>query len=150
MLLPPGVLEQLRVRAQGAYPEECCGFLIGSKDGGTVQVKRELPCPNAVRGPDRARRFVMHPKAVLNVMKALRDRDESVVGFYHSHPDADARLSATDLTFVGLWPETVWLVVPVGEEGAGEERAWWLPSAGQSESPLQELLLLADSGLVRS
>lgn len=146
VLLPPSVLEQLRIRAEGAYPEECCGFLIGSRAGGTVLVRRELPCPNAVRGAERMRRFVIHPKAVLNVMRALRHVDESVVGFYHSHPDADATLSATDLAFVDLWPETVWLVLPVGEEGAGEERAWWLPSTARSAAPLQELRLLADSG----
>lgn len=136
VVLPGPVLEQLRVRAEGAYPEECCGLLIGLRDGDSVLVRRELPCPNAVRGPERQRRFAIDPRALLNVMKALREHDESVVGFYHSHPDADGTLSATDLVFVGLWPDTVWLVVPVGEEGAGEERAWWLPSAG-GETPME-------------
>src|SRR5690606_11189319 len=139
LTLPASVLEQVRVRAEGAYPEECCGLLIGLRDGDSVLVRRELPCPNAVRGADRQRRFAIHPKALLNVMRALRDREESVVEFYHSHPDAEATLSATDLTFVGLWPDTVWLVVPVGEEGAGDERAWWLPSAARDTTTPLEL-----------
>jgi proteasome lid subunit RPN8/RPN11 len=137
VVVPSPVLDRLRLHAVDTYPEECCGILVGRRDANTVLIDRELPCPNAVIGPERKSRFAIHPRALLDVIKQLRDTDDGVVGFYHSHPDSVARLSATDLTFVGLWPETVWLVLSVGRDGSQEERAWWLPSAGGAALPLE-------------
>ena len=147
-------MDRIRNRAEEAYPEECCGFLTGYVEGGTgaeirtgtgagsgsrdgaapltVRVLEEIPARNAAAAGDRRREFLVEPEDLLNVMKRYRDRDEDVVGFYHSHPDHEAELSPTDLKFARLWPRTVWLIVPVAEDGeggaprAGRERAWWL------------------------
>jgi proteasome lid subunit RPN8/RPN11 len=149
VVVPTAVLDDLRVHAADAYPEECCGILVGRRDTDAVLVQRGLPCSNAVSGAERRSRFAIHPRALLDVIKGLRDSNQSVVGFYHSHPDAEARLSATDLTFVGLWPETVWLVLSVGSDGAQEARAWWLPSAGAAPRPLELPLHAGPTGAVK-
>lgn len=149
MVVPTSVLDDLRVHAADAYPEECCGILVGRRHVDAVLVHRELPCSNAVSGAERGSRFAIHPRALLDVIKGLRDTEESVVGFYHSHPDAAARLSTTDLTFVGLWPETVWLVLAVGRDGTQEARAWWLPSANAAPSPLELPLHAGPTGAVK-
>lgn len=110
-------MERIRDRAEKAYPDECCGFLAGFMEDGaarvTVRVLEEIPARNAAAEDDRRREFLVDPKDLLNVMKRYRDRDEDVVGFYHSHPDHEAELSPTDLKFARLWPRTVWLIVPV-------------------------------------
>lgn len=150
--MPTPVLERIRSRAEEAYPEECCGFLTGVREGGaqeggtvpdstgnagvlestkrivsggaplTVRIVEEIPTENAAPEEDRRREFRVEPKALLDVMKTYRKRDEDVVGFYHSHPDHEAGLSPTDLEFARLWPRTVWLIVPVaGEEASVRE-----------------------------
>lgn len=106
----------------------------------TVQILEALPTRNIADEPDRTTEFLVEPKAVLEVMKAYRGRDEDLVGFYHSHPDHDAGLSPTDLEFARLWPRTVWLVVSVEQGVAGGERAWWLRGmeAVRDEEPSSE------------
>lgn len=116
------ILEQLI----GAYPYEGCGLLIGYHSGDGIRVTRALPCPNVAPVEERSHRFSIDPRAFINVRKSLRGSSESVVGFFHSHPDAAAVPSKTDMEYLRLWPETVWLIVPVNAGHPGDPRAWWL------------------------
>lgn len=137
-VLPSPVMKRIRNRAEEAYPEECCGFLAGRRDDVEVRVLEEVPARNVAAEENRNREFLVAPEALLDVMKTYRDRDEDVVGFYHSHPDHPAELSPTDLRFVRLWPRTVWLIVSVEDGSAGEARAWWLSGARVSETRPKE------------
>ena len=83
----------MRSQAAAAYPEECCGILIGKREPESIVVSRVVRCANAAPRPDRGRRFEIHPRTLLKVVRDLRDSDEEVVGFYHSHPDSSAKLS---------------------------------------------------------
>ena len=130
------VLARMRARALASYPEECCGLLVGERDGDAIVVRREIACPNAAAPTERRRRFFIEPGLLVDTLRSLRESGESLVGIYHSHPDAPAVPSATDLTFVELWPETVWLITPVAGGAVGPPRAWWLPlDAGVEASP---------------
>ena len=112
--------------AAGTYPYEGCGLLIGYHSGDEVRVSRLLPCPNVAPPERRSHFFMIDPRVVINVRRSLRGTQEQVVGFYHSHPDAPAAPSATDMEYIRLWPETVWLIVPVEGGEPGEARGWWL------------------------
>ena len=127
VVLPFSILVQLRMHAEGSYPEECWGLLIGVREGASVHVRQGLRCAGAAPGGELPGAGPLRPRALLNAMRSLRHREEEVVGFYHSDPDPDAPYSGTDIAFAGLGSDTVWLVVPVDEDGAREERAWWLP-----------------------
>ena len=59
VVVPTPVLDRLRLHAVEAYPEECCGILVGRRDANAVLIGRELPCPNEVSGPERRRRFAI-------------------------------------------------------------------------------------------
>lgn len=120
----------VREHAATASPLEACGMLIGVADGDGVRVTRALACPNVAALEERGHRFEIDPRAVINVRRALRGTAESVVGFYHSHPSAEAAPSASDMVSIRLWPETLWVIVPVQDGEAGEPRAWWLDEAG--------------------
>lgn len=126
------VRDAVRAHARRAQPDEACGLLIGRVDAEGVLVTRSVPCPNQAPAEERHHRFVIDPRAVLNVRRTLRGTPESIIGFYHSHPDGRAVPSVLDLEHIRLWPETVWLIVPMVREEAHQPRAWWL-DAGEEE-----------------
>ena len=126
------VRDALWAHAGRAFPQEACGLLIGWVDGDGVRVTRAVPCPNQAPVEERHHRFSIDPRAVINVRRTLRGSAEAIVGFYHSHTNARAVPSALDLEHIRLWPETVWLIVPAGDEVEHPVRAWWL-DIGESE-----------------
>ena len=118
-------LDHIRTLAERAYPEECCGLLIGhDRPGGCVAVIRIVESANVRR--DRARdRFEIDPQIRIAVERELRDGPERVVGHYHSHPDHPALPSATDLE-MAFEPSLIWLIVGVTAGRAGEINAYRL------------------------
>lgn len=108
--LPSRLRAQILKHAATACPEEACGILIGNETAGRVQVVHALGCANDAPPKERTRRFEIDPRTVLNVQRALRSTGIAVVGFYHSHPDSPAEPSPTDLEFIPLWPDAVWLI----------------------------------------
>lgn len=140
VLVPWPVLERIRSHARASHPEECCGLLAGAREDGVVRVTREIACPNAASPTERRRRFLIEPRTLVDELRSLREGGETLVGIYHSHPDGGATPSTTDMTFVELWPETVWLIVAVGGESE-EERAWWLPTGAAAGVPPRELVV---------
>ncbi|MEO5337320.1 MAG: M67 family metallopeptidase [Magnetospirillum sp. WYHS-4] len=121
--LPASVLAAIRAQAEAAYPEECCGLLVGSVEAnGRVAVVRHVPSPNLAEG-DRRRSFEVSPQVRFDLMRSLRATGEALVGHYHSHPDGPAAPSAADRVMV--WePELVWLVVAVRDGKAGIPQAY--------------------------
>jgi proteasome lid subunit RPN8/RPN11 len=118
-------LKQIRAAAERAYPEECCGLLVGRvAPTGEIEVTRVVDSPNIRQ--DRAHdRFEVDPKIRLAVERSVRGTDERVVGHYHSHPDHPARPSETDRA-MAFEPELVWVIVAVGTGGVQEVRAYKL------------------------
>jgi proteasome lid subunit RPN8/RPN11 len=137
VVLSAGTGDAVRSRASLEYPSEACGLLIGRRRGGTVVVTDAPSCQNLAAPDDRRRRFVIDPRRVLQAERHLRDSGDALVGFYHSHPDARAVVSETDMQYLRLWPNTVWLIVPVARGRAATPRAWWLDTPG--EGPGREL-----------
>jgi proteasome lid subunit RPN8/RPN11 len=63
-------------------------------------------------------------------------RNETILGFFHSHPDCPAQASATDREFARFWPGFVWLIYRVDGGRVVDRRGWllgptdeWLPLA---------------------
>jgi proteasome lid subunit RPN8/RPN11 len=105
----------LAAEARAAYPDECCGLLVGrARDGGGVmKVTRAVPSRNVTTGSPR-HSFEVDPAVRLRLMRALRGTDEAIVGHYHSHPDGPARPSAHDVACT-FEPELLWLIIAVGD-----------------------------------
>ena len=117
------LLDAIADHGARAYPEECCGLLIGTVGpGGDVRVVRLVASANVAEG-DRRAAFEIDPQVHFDVIRALRDAPaerptEQIVGHYHSHPDHPALPSARDLE--RAWePGLIWLIaaVPVGRPG---------------------------------
>jgi proteasome lid subunit RPN8/RPN11 len=112
--------------ARAGYPHESCGALVGRFAGEAIAVPRAIPLANHADEAVRRRRFTVDPREVLRIERELRGGPQRLVGFYHSHPDAEAVPSTTDLEFFRLWPETVWIIAAVRGGTPDPPRAWWL------------------------
>jgi proteasome lid subunit RPN8/RPN11 len=86
----------IRWEAERSYPHECCGILLGSLNDNERVVTLTVPCENA-RTDAPENRYTIPPGQVIAALKLARSRAESIVGFYHSHPDHPAKCSRTDL-----------------------------------------------------
>jgi cysteine synthase B len=112
-------LERIRAHAAAAYPEECCGALIGA--GG--RVVHAVPLDN--ESPDtRARRFLVGPVEYRIAEARAKEADGELLGFYHSHPDHPAVPSGFDLEHA--WPNFSYVIVSARREGPGDTRSWRL------------------------
>ena len=127
--LSPGQINEIRVFAQDAYPNECCGLLAGrTAANGDITVTRIVTSPNTRiddQGHGGQDRFEVDPQVRFDLMRALQGSDETIVGHYHSHPDHPAEPSETDLD-QAFEPDLVWLIVAVEQDKAGEITAWRL------------------------
>ena len=86
----------IRWEAKRSYPHECCGILLGNVVEGHRQVTLTLTCEN-MRVDSPADRYSINPEQVIAALKLARSRGESIIGFYHSHPDHSPNYSSTDL-----------------------------------------------------
>src|SRR5215472_9115522 len=128
----------IRWEAERSYPHECCGILLGTvtpqpansarsggpvappqspqpantaRAGGERKVTLTLTCENA-RLDSPTNRYSIHPEQLIAGLKLARSRGETIVGFYHSHPDHPAQFSSTDLD-EAHWFDCSYLIVSV-------------------------------------
>jgi len=114
--LPPEARAEVMRHAEACFPGECCGALLGDERG-QVHVR---PLGNAAPEPGRA--FSLSARDCLAVETEAEARGWTVLGFYHSHPDAPAVPSAKDAEFA--WAGRWTVIVPVTKAGASAPRAW--------------------------
>jgi proteasome lid subunit RPN8/RPN11 len=121
VLLPKVVIEEIRRHGEAAYPEECCGFLVAKESSspaeGPRRIVRVTPMENQMEGA-RTRRFVIPPDELRRFEASLDGTGESLVGFYHSHPDHPAVPSLFDQDHA--WPWYTYLVLSVEHGRAAE------------------------------
>lgn len=117
------LLDRIRAHARQAYPEECCGLLVGQAlaTGGVALTAIE-PSANVTAAAARDS-FEIDPGVRIRLMRRLRGSSEAIVGHYHSHPDGPAQPSARDAAAV-LEADLLWLIVGVDATGSGEVAAF--------------------------
>ena len=125
MVMGSAVAAEIRRQAEAAYPEECCGILLGREVDGERRAERAMGAENVAEGSKRER-YVVDPRAILAAEREAGGM--KVVGFYHSHPDQAAVPSATDAA--GAWEVYSYVIVSVRAGVAGEMRAWRLGEGG--------------------
>jgi proteasome lid subunit RPN8/RPN11 len=128
LVLPRAAADAAAAAGRAGYPFEICGALIGQRDKDHARVARVVPFPNVAEESQRRRRFAVDPVELIRLDRELRKSGEKLLGFYHSHPDHPAAPSPTDMEYFRLWPQTVWLIIPIANQVPGRSRAWWLES----------------------
>jgi proteasome lid subunit RPN8/RPN11 len=133
--IEPEPWEVMMTHARKAYPNECCGAMLGSNLDGDKQVRVAIPLENAFAGA-QAQRYELRPEDLLAADKAARERQMDLIGIYHSHPDCDAYFSKTDLQNSCPWYSFVVLSIQKGEFHHANS---WLPNFDQTEAAKEEL-----------
>lgn len=121
------VMSEIFRHAMADFPDECCGFLYGTEEGGRLihDVRR---APNARQG-DKRRRFTIDPADYLKAETFARDNGVSLLGIYHSHPLHPAIASEHDLK--QAMPYFSYVIVSVFEDRVEELRSFRLHDSGQ-------------------
>jgi proteasome lid subunit RPN8/RPN11 len=134
--LPADLLESISRRALIAYPDECCGILLGTSSPGDITVQHALEAPNIAPLSERTTRYTIDPAAILHADAFARLHNLDIVGFYHSHPDHPARPSRTDTSLA--WETYVYLIVSITTDTVLEANAYRFlpPPAPPQEVPL--------------
>ena len=126
--IPARLQWEIYSHAEGSYPNEGCGLLVGTTDkdkNHTVHVFR--PCKNL--NMERARdRYLMDPLCQLRVAREFENSPWEIIGIYHSHPDHPSRASQTDTDRAVEIGATVWsyVIVSVQQGKVAGAQSWVL------------------------
>ena len=88
--------EAIRRHGEETYPHECCGVLLGQMENDARIVSSTARAGNT-RTDSAHNRYNIDPKDLIRIQREGRERNEDIIGFYHSHPDHPAQWSQTDL-----------------------------------------------------
>ncbi|PEN13854.1 hypothetical protein CRI94_07275 [Longibacter salinarum] len=125
MLTTSAVLDAIRDHGENAYPEEGCGFLMGTvTDDCANRVTDIRPVANR-KTENRERRYEITPDDYREAQNAAEAAGLDVIGFFHSHPDHPARPSETDLR-EATFPGYTYVIVSVANGEATDLTAWSL------------------------
>lgn len=118
---PADLAAAVTAEAARAYPEECCGLLLGHDDG---RLAAAAPIPNGEADQRRRVAYLLSPGAYRRAEQQARAEGLEVVGVFHSHPDHPPEPSASDLA--EAWPGWLYVIVPVVQGRPGAPRGWRL------------------------
>ena len=127
--------ERMKAHAEAAYPNECVGAMLGKSESGGKFVDTAMPLENSAQGSQRAF-YRLSNDDLLAADKAARAQGRELIGIYHSHPDADAYFSETDLKNSCPWYSFVVLSVM---DGKYDHANSWLPDFEQTKAEKEEL-----------
>jgi proteasome lid subunit RPN8/RPN11 len=118
---------QIEREGVAAYPNECCGMIVG-RDVGTQRIVESLyAVPNVYAADEQYHRFAADPLVQMGIEKEADAQGKLVLGFYHSHPDHPARPSETDRQ--AAWPFYSYLIVSIMKGQPAEMTCWQLDEA---------------------
>jgi proteasome lid subunit RPN8/RPN11 len=130
-----------------AYPNECCGFVLGRAngnapdspgDGGGKKAGALVPIVNAREAEEQYHRFRIEPEDFMRAEKEARGQGLDIIGFYHSHPDHPAKPSDYDREHA--LPFYSYLIVTVERGKAGALTSWELAANDRTIFTEEEIL----------
>ena len=122
----------LRKHGEETFPYECCGVLVGRfDDNGAKVVDAVVRCENQ-RTDSPHNRYLITPDVFLRVDKEAREREQDIVGFYHSHPQHPARWSSTDLE-EAHWTGCSYVITSVMDGEAAQTNSFELITEEESK-----------------
>jgi [CysO sulfur-carrier protein]-S-L-cysteine hydrolase len=117
MKIPQALIDEMVAHAREDLPNECCG-MIGGREGEATSVVR---VKNSAASPLR---YEMDPQGQFDALKAIEGAGEELIGIYHSHTRSAAYPSQTDVNEAVMWPEQVYVIVSLQDEGAPDVKAY--------------------------
>ena len=128
LVLTKEQIEQIEREGAAAYPNECCGAMLGQDSHGASGVTRRVlelrKLANSFTADERYHRFSLDGRELMELEKSAGQANLMVLGFYHSHPDAPARPSEYDRTHA--WPFYSYVIVSIAKGRAVDLTSWQL------------------------
>ena len=133
-------LNQIRQHGERTYPYECCGFLLGAREGETNVLAEAFPAENE-RQESQETRYLITPDQYKRADDYARRRGLGVIGYYHSHPDHPAAPSGYDLDH-SCWPGESYIIVAIEKGKAVALNSFTKPDYTRFE---QEEIIIVES-----
>lgn len=124
LVIPVALARQIEAEGAKAYPNECCGIMIGRDEGGKRVVERLEPVANEFEAGEQYHRFLITPAVLMRAEKLAGRVGKLVLGFYHSHPDHPARPSEYDREHA--WPFYSYVIVAITKREPTDMTSWVL------------------------
>ena len=115
--------DSMMLHAEGGYPNEICGILLGKDSDGKRVIMNTMPIENAFEADEQYHRFQITPQAMFAAEKLARYDRMDVLGVYHSHPDAPARPSQYDADHAA-WTTWTYIILSVQDGKVVDMRGW--------------------------
>ena len=144
---------QIRSHGEGAFPQECCGLLLGDielRDGQEHKIVKGLwsvdntwdSAENPVDdGESINRRFLIEPADFKRGYDEARKQGLGIIGTYHSHPNHPAIPSEFDRQHAFPWGYSC-VIVSVADGTAADLRSWVLD---ESDRCVEQAILGQDA-----
>ncbi|MCZ7543957.1 MAG: M67 family metallopeptidase [Anaerolineae bacterium] len=122
--LTDGHIRAIEAHGEATYPNEGAGFLLGHVADGAVVVADVLAVDNRREAEAQHNRYELSPQDFMRAEREAAQRDLSLVGIFHSHPDHPARPSQFDRDHA--LPNLSYLITSVVAGKAEGTHAWRL------------------------
>jgi proteasome lid subunit RPN8/RPN11 len=146
--LPEAVAAAMLAHAKAAYPDECCGAMLGRHDGQNWQVISAIAVENAAGDDARRTHYEIGSHDLVGIAREARQRQLEIAGFYHSHPDCEAAWSATDLA-EAHWIGASYAIVEVRDGRAAAIRSFRLTGITEEDKRFKEEMVEVDGNAIR-
>ena len=117
--ITPVALKKMKEHLMGAYPLEGCGILVGDEGGSIEEV---FGTKTAVTAENAAGYFEIEPLEMYELERKAEEKGYNILGFYHSHPDCEARMSSEDSEH--MIPQMLYVIASVKNGRCGEIRGY--------------------------
>jgi proteasome lid subunit RPN8/RPN11 len=115
LLVSDSNLKKVEVDARARATVEACGILVGKRESGDFEVVDVVKASNMANSSTR---FEINPEELYRAIRGAEAKGLEVLGFYHSHLGYGAGPSAVDLNRMKFFPDFVWLICDISNEGA--------------------------------
>lgn len=140
--LSPSHLPQLKALAEGAWPFECCGVLVGRRPRTLLSEVLDIWAARNV-ALDRRTMFEMAPEDLVAAQRRARERDLEVLGYFHSHPEHVAVPSRRDVA--AAWAGLSHLILEVRGGRWRAARGWRIDGPGGARGEIAIVVAEVDS-----
>lgn len=112
IILPRAIHDDIIRQANSELPNECCGYLAGTRTADATRVTLGIPMTNADASPEH---FSFDPAEQFAAVRTARAAGLDLVANYHSHPETPARMSDEDIRLAHD-TSIVYLIYSVSDE----------------------------------
>ena len=110
--IPRSIHAAIVAQARVELPNECCGYLGGTREDQSRSVTSQFKMTNVDGSPEH---FSFDPAEQFAALKTAREQGLELVANYHSHPETPARMSDEDIRLAHD-TSIIYLIYSVSEE----------------------------------